>query len=1490
MGFSEIISKYQTGHIVELKVLKKLPDAHLVIFELEGVSARLHVTNLSNSPELSRKLFSIIVPGELITCVIIGFNQEKQYIELSIKPFRNLLEGSLSFSKCRSIIDARKKMRVELPNDIIQENRNQLDRIQGDLAKVDLTFLYELIQNAIDHPNKEFNSQLNIKFEVYNDYLLLKHNGSIFTENNFRSLTGILLGEEDTGDVRIGYKGIGFKSIFRYTQDVYIRSGNFSFSFSKERSGSKMPWEVIPIFENEIDKVEEIKNFEFFNTPVAFAFKFTNPELKEQAIKYLQQLVASPEALLFLDKLARLEVVVGNNATKITRETVKHDSYEKIVLQINEGEKQEWLVCKESSIITDESILGELKDENNPSIPLKFRNFNNPNVQIAFPVEQKKDLINLYAYLPLSESKCNLPFIVNGDFIPNLDRTDLIKNLKYNNSLADIASKALVKLFKIISKEYNIEKALLLVSEFNDLRLDFFKSLNDSFIKSKQELSVIIDKTREVPIKKFVIDRSYIFEIINPEEVKYLDAYKDCYIINSLNLNTEQYLIDKLGIQVFTIQNAIELISKSEIASKYYPQFTNLVLFLFKVSRLKNKLEWFSKLTSIKLVKQNGFNFALKELFINIPKEFEALFKVKLNSIALETDFGNLLATRPRIKDLLLKFGLNEFKLDDTLRQLVSLSDKFRTEGSSPYLNQIWALLYKFKETKDQNGNRLINDRFKVFPINTIDGKVEKLENCFAGDIEDADSTYSFLHETFGKDHLLKANLSEIAKITGVDTKDLIDFLKSIHENVKLTDKTLFKRALKAICTLTKEEFKDRKEDLIKALISVFYFHKKHKEDLFELGMYDFPVISSKNKIAKIANSYFDNRYEHFFKKEELYAEKLFDGVDEIDFISKDYLLEINLTDQKSFIDFLLTYKVSPGLKIFSKSDLKKKNDKYLNVSFYDNSYENYNGGYPKFNTNQEFSLINDLIKIEGKHSNLCIFWKVFSELNNLNLFFDEITCLRSFSFKHPNPFIWLVTKKGKFCPMLDRSVRTFSEAYSPRLDNLLLDDSCKIDRSIANIIQTIIDKIPFKSKLSNSDLIKALQNLRSYSYEIAASIVLDHFSKANFNAEEIVLIKNSCFLIANDKSIQKVSDLVYLDKSLESSSFVLDHSAFPAGKIMYTFDYDANFRMVINQFELPIRGAEHIELRDFEKIENTEIELVKSIIVEYAAKLLPNNDLFKLKESYIKQCTRINLGIKDLPNFLTQVDSYFSKEDNTYYYTELRELTELLGEIYKWPITESRKLRKLIENNNKVNKAKSEKVSKSKNIEFNNEEIEQITKLFGRELDEDKLLEENLFAQVKALRFLKDSGYNTLKAEENFKQNYEDKYLGPIIDPQGKSLKVMCRSARKGILFLGTYAWKNLGEDDTILFILKGDKSTDNIIVKDQYELEQNLDSHFKVIRRINTSVKDIEKLLESETNLKDMQFLYKVKSGEFDIIFNPKQNKPGESEGPLTDIGANI
>jgi len=1483
MSFNDISTKYQIGHIVELKVLKLLTDAQLVVFELEGVSAFLPLLELSNSIKLCTKLFNVIRVGEKITSVIIGFNQEKQNIELSLKPFRNQLEGSLSFTKCRNIIDARKEMRTNLPKDILEENRNQLDRIQGDLAKVDLTFLYELIQNAIDHPNPNFNNLLSIKFEVYNDYLLLKHNGSIFTENNFRSLTGILLGEEDTGEARIGYKGIGFKSIFRYTQEVYIRSGNFSFGFSKQRTGSKMPWEVIPIFENEIEKVEEIKNFEFFNTPVAFAFKFTNPELKEQAIQYLEQLVALPETLLFLDKLTRLEVVVDDRINRITREVIKCNSYNKINLQLNEELPQEWLVCQETNTITDEMILKELKDENNPSIPLKFRNFNTPQVQIAFPLVPGKELINMYAYLPLSETKCGLPYILNGDFIPNLDRTDVIKNLKYNNSLANLASKTLSKLFRIVSKEYGIEQALSLISKSDDSRLEFFKHLTESFVKIKDELCIVTNTHQEVALKNFVIDKSGLFSILKSEQIQILDTFKDSFVFGQLNSNTEQFLIDKIGLRVFNIQNAIELLAKPEITAKHFSNFTDVVKLIFRLSRLKNKAEWINKIPALKAIKQGETAYALNELYKGVPNGFEELFNKTLNINSLTSEGSSLINKRPRIVEMLIKFGLKEFNLSEALRQLHVLSDKLKTEENTTIIGQVWHFLYVNRNAINADGSRLVNDRFKSYPINTIDDKVEKLENCFAGDVEEADGNFSFLYENFGKENLAKVNIAGLAKLAGADNKEIIDFLKTIHENVKLTDKTLFKRALKSICSTSKDELKEREDSLLKALISVFYYNTKFpKENLIELGMLKFPVLTQSNELEQISFTYFDKAYSPYINTNELYAKELFNNIEGVSFISASYLKECPETDKENLVKFLRNHFVSPGLKYFN-STLIRKGDR-VNLAEIDIVYKTYNNGYSDFKTNNEFYIMKDIAKLSGSYNNLILFWKEVSQLKPINFISTDITCN---SYSRPNPFIWLLKTTENMLPMHGNIAKSSTDIHVKKLSPYLLSPNDKLADCFTENTDCIIDKLSLKSTLGNSLIINCLQNLNLFTDEQKRTIILEHFTKANFSAEEIETLKSSCHLLAQDKTIQKINELIYLEKSLESSSILLEQITYPENKIMFSFEYDPSLRKTINQLKLPIRGIEHIELESFDAVENSDSDALKTLIIDFATKQkLNNSDLVKLAQCEFKLCSKITLGLKDIIDFYSQVESFYQKEENIFYYTELRELTESLCELYKWPISENKILRKLLDNGNGA-KSKYEGSRKAKNIEFNSEEIEQINKLFGRELEDNELMQENLFAQVKALRYFKDKKYTVSEAEAQFKDNFADKYLGPIKDTDGKSLKVMCRSARKGILFLGAYAWENLGNENTILFILTGDKSTDNIIVNDQHELEQNFNSHYKVIRRVNSTVEDIAKLLESETNLKDMQFLYKVKSGEFDIIFNPKQNKPGDTSGPVTDIG---
>ncbi|MCX6237962.1 MAG: hypothetical protein NTY07_10485 [Bacteroidia bacterium] len=484
----------EVGNIYELKLSHKIEEHGLLIFDINSnISARLHIRNLSNNPALSKKMFELFDVGHEVTVFVTDFNEEKNYYELSTKAFRNSLDDVLSFNKCREIINREFQEYSQLSERHLTQYRNILNRLRGDLASTGLSFLYELLQNAIDHPNNNFNKELSIHFEVFDNYLLLKHNGALFTENNFKSICGILYGEQlnETGSNRIGYKGIGFKSVFRHTNNVYIRSGNFSFCFKKGIDGENMPWEVMPIFQNEIDKIDKISQFDFFNSPVAFAFEFPSEEYKSNVIQYLTELAQNPYLVIFLDKLKKLKITTPSNEHVFEKEIINDEVGRNTIRLIIDGSVcSDWVSFSDTFLIEDQKIINELTDENNKSIPEHFRQFRNPQIDLIVPLNKIENPINLFAYLPLSATRYQLDYIVNGDFIPNLDRSNIIENLSYNLKLADFAGFQVLRACESFAIKSEFKKLKQIfpsfeagVNRFKDnVQMSFIERVNDSQI------------------------------------------------------------------------------------------------------------------------------------------------------------------------------------------------------------------------------------------------------------------------------------------------------------------------------------------------------------------------------------------------------------------------------------------------------------------------------------------------------------------------------------------------------------------------------------------------------------------------------------------------------------------------------------------------------------------------------------------------------------------------------------------------------------------------------------------------------------------------------------------------------------------------------------------------------------------------------------------------------------------------------------------------
>ena len=525
MTWEELISNIATGSIFDLKAKYKDHKSKIIGLDFYGFDAVLPLKEIANEFELRFALFNSIKKDEIISLVLVEIDEVNRKLIFSTRVFRNALDDVLSFTKCKSIVENNRNTHLRIDSKFLKQNRNILDRLRGDLSSNELTFLYELVQNAVDHPNRNFNNTVSISFEVFGNFLLVKHNGALFTENNFESITGILFGEQiQEGDRnRIGYKGIGFKSVFRFTDKAYIRSGNFSFRFSKEESGFDKPWEVLPLFQIEKEMVEKIPQFDFFNAPVAFAFEFNSEKNRVDVIKYLNQLSQNPYLLIFLDNLTQLKI----NAPSVSytekgvnhslpslnvnffKEIINDEVFNSIKLFVNNSTHSEWLIhTKNDLIISNEEVVNELLDESVTAVPAKMRNFRTPRITIALPKHSlNEDTINLFTYLPLSNTKFKLPFLVNADFIPDLDRTDIIQNLKYNREVLLFVALTLEELSQKLAQNNQLEYLNTLMP---DLSFDYQSSANiivNNLLEFLPKTELSFNGT-QLPFSNIVIDKS----------------------------------------------------------------------------------------------------------------------------------------------------------------------------------------------------------------------------------------------------------------------------------------------------------------------------------------------------------------------------------------------------------------------------------------------------------------------------------------------------------------------------------------------------------------------------------------------------------------------------------------------------------------------------------------------------------------------------------------------------------------------------------------------------------------------------------------------------------------------------------------------------------------------------------------------------------------------------------------------------------------------
>lgn len=282
-------------------------------------------------------------------------------------------------------------------------------------------FIYELLQNAED------TGATKVTFKLFNDRLEICHNGRLFTEKDVHGICGLVESTKREDLTKIGKFGIGFKSVYAYTDSPEIHSGDEHFCIEHY----VRPRAVTP------------KNSPR-ETTTLFILKFNRQDISKvdacrEISSHLQKF--NPRNLLFLRHIEEIYWYFENEQKgAYRRKILQNDAgYRRVTVTVNTfvgNSEENWLVFEQQV----------------PSQPtLK--------VEVAFCLQKdkktnKEQIVSiegshLVVFFP-TEKETHLNFLVQGSYRTTPDRAKIPPNDTFNRKLiettADLVASVLPKI------------------------------------------------------------------------------------------------------------------------------------------------------------------------------------------------------------------------------------------------------------------------------------------------------------------------------------------------------------------------------------------------------------------------------------------------------------------------------------------------------------------------------------------------------------------------------------------------------------------------------------------------------------------------------------------------------------------------------------------------------------------------------------------------------------------------------------------------------------------------------------------------------------------------------------------------------------------------------------------------------------------------------------------------------------------------------------
>ncbi|WP_158860363.1 ATP-binding protein [Lunatibacter salilacus] len=527
--------------------------------------------------------------------------------------------------------------------------------------------IFELLQNADDAPGRD---KVGFHIDFKGDYFFIMHDGAPFSKSDVEAITRS--GESTKRDKRkvTGYKGIGFKSVFTDSSEVWIKSGGYQFAFLRDnklfedfdrfyfsderytkypdllikdkekyqfdrlnfKGSEDIPWQLIPIWQKKLPHEFQDTNFDFYKNPIQIGLKFGKSHIDDYKAA-IDNIVKKPQFLLFLRNTSRF------NSPKNPVIVIREDENELVAITLLQGPEEKKYLYKKVAFkdiqVSNEAFssndIGLMKDsqvndyneityfftdlQGNKitTIPPKIASVSETEVSFGFLIQNGKlvsepgyatsnsQYSSLFTYLPMEDKRFKLPFLVNGDFVPDSRREEIQGDNLWNKYIMTKVAEKHVETLERFALEFKSDEVFysgylsLLLKEpmpADDSAQQIIDSYNSKFLEQLKIKKIIVNDINHVQIlSATIIDNSGIIELFG-HEIFY-------EIIDTEKRLTHSNLDSKYLKKYDYLE--VEIIDLEELASQITPEICERLGKIIAEKSLSENpqlLKWLDKLVS----------------------------------------------------------------------------------------------------------------------------------------------------------------------------------------------------------------------------------------------------------------------------------------------------------------------------------------------------------------------------------------------------------------------------------------------------------------------------------------------------------------------------------------------------------------------------------------------------------------------------------------------------------------------------------------------------------------------------------------------------------------------------------------------------------------------------------------------------------------------------------------------------------------------------